>query len=246
MTLTVESELRANHENFKREVISETSSVRQIVTLNNNEFFESYKLVCAFRGWHEIALQGASEEVAGFFIEAHNDILTSHVLATTGMWRSSLISLRAFMESYLAFIYFRDHPVELRQWSSGALKLEPKNLRQYCLKHPDICAYPIALASAKKLDTEYSKLSGSVHGARTDFRMTGPSSYPAISTPDLVRLRKWIKLKRDVVRTALVLMLTLNASALRGSSHPVFRKVLGSCLLPSSKLSIKQQIGVST
>jgi hypothetical protein len=163
----------------------------------------------------------------------------------SGMWRSSLISLRAFMESYLAFVFFRDHPIELRQWKEGNFRLEPKNLRQYSLKHPEVVAFPVALAAAKKLDSEYSKLSGSVHGTRTDFRMTAPSSYPAISTADVVRLRKWIKLERDVVRTALVLFLALNVRSLKGAAHPVFRRVLGACLSSGIKNSIKQQMSVT-
>lgn len=245
MAVTLEAEFRANHEKFKPAVLSETAAVQQSLLSNDATFLESYKLVCAFRGWHEIVLQDVSEQVVGFFIEAHNDLLTSHVLAMSGMWRSSLISLRAFMESYLAFVFFRDHPIELRQWSEGDFRLEPKNLRQYCVKHPDVGAYPIALSTAMKLDGEYSKLSGSVHGTRTDFRMTAASSYPAISTADVMRLKKWIKLERNVVRTSLVLLLALNSKSLKGAAHPVFRRVIGACLSSAVKSSIRQQMSIT-
>jgi hypothetical protein len=161
------------------------------------------------------------------------------------MWRSALISLRSFMESYLCFIYFKDHPVELELWQKGDFRLEPKGLRQYCVKHPKICRYALSKAAAARLDNEYAKLSGSVHGSKVDFRMTSPSSYPAIATSDAARLKSWQGLQTQVVRNSLLIFLGLHCGLLQGAAHPAFRKILAVNFTPATKRAIKAQMGIN-
>ena len=149
------------------------------------------------------------------------------------------------MESYLAFIYFKDHPIELMQWKSGEFRLEPKILRQYCMRHPAIKEFSIAKAASQRLDAEYSQLSGFVHGSKVDFRMTSPSKYPAIATVERARLMKWQKLQTMVVRTSILLFAALYKDKLQGAAVPVFRRILSEVLTKASRSSIKNQMKVN-
>ena len=245
MPVTIEAEFSANYDTFKVAAEASNANVKGTLSANDKIFLSSYKLICAFRGWHEIGLVSLSDDVIGFFIEAHNDLLTSHVHATSGMWRSALISLRSFMESYLAFVYFKDHPVELAQWKVGELRLEPKVLRQYCVKHPELKKYSVVKSATQRLDSEYSKLSGSVHGSKVDFRMTSASAYPAIATGDLSRLRAWQKLQTQSVQTSLLIFIGLFAGRLHGAAHPLFRKVLNANFPPKIRQDVKAQLGIN-
>lgn len=245
MPVSIDSELSANHRKFKAAAKADSLKVTNSISSQDSIFLSSYRLICVFRGWHEVALASLSEDVVGFFIEAHNDLLTSHVHATNGMWRSALISLRSFMESYLSFIYFKDHPVELAQWKNGEFRIEPKTLRQYCMKHPNLKSRAVVKNAAARLDGEYSKLSGSVHGSKVDFRMTSSSSYPAIATDNVNRLRAWQKLETQVVRTALLIFLGLYFEKLQGAAHPVFRKVMAGGFTLATKQAIKSQLGIN-
>lgn len=245
MPVSVDSELSANHRKFKSAAKADSSKVSNSISAHDSFFFSSYRLICIFRGWHEVALASLSEDVVGFFIEAHNDLLTSHVHATNGMWRSALISLRSFMESYLSFVYFKDHPIELVQWKNGEFRVEPKILRQYCMKHPNLKSRAVVRAAVARLDSEYSKLSGSVHGSKVDFRMTSSSSYPAIATDEIIRLRAWQKLETQVVRTALLIFLGLYFERLQGAAYPVFRKIMAVGFPPATKQAVKSQLGIN-
>lgn len=244
MTLTVQVELEANYDRFEAAVANDLAAVSAALLVEKATFLKNYSQICAFRGFHEIALTGQSEASIGFFIEAHNDLLTAHVLATSGMWRSAYIALRSFMESYLGHIYFQDHPVELELWMAGKLKIEPKVLRGYCRTHPAITAHATPKSASEKLETQYARLSSSVHGSKVDFRMTDASTFPAIATSDAISLKKWQSLATDLIRTALIIYLALHAGRLKGAAHPAFRKVLGVALTPTAKAGVKAQLGV--
>lgn len=245
MTASIEDELEKNHTLFKKAVFDENGKSASILDKDEGVYLKSYKLICAFRGWHEISLPGTTSDVAGFFIEAHNDLLTAHVHAMFGMWRSASISLRSFMESYLSFIYFKDHSIELELWKAGKFKIEPKNLRVYCANHPVLTASSVVKNATGALDKHYSELSGFVHGAKVDFRMTKQTDYPAISSPDSVRLKKWQSLQGKVVGDALIIFLGLYSGKMTGASHLLFRKVLGTVISKSKKTNLKVQLSIN-
>lgn len=244
MTVSLQAELKANYGRFSTVVVNDLAAISAVLLGEEAVLLKSYYQICAFRGFHEVALTNQSEESISFFIEAHNDLLTSHVLAASGMWRSAHIALRSFMESYLGHIYFQDHPIELELWADEKFKTEPRDLRAYSRTHPAIAGYAISKSASDKLDSQYARLSKSVHGSKVDFRMTDASNFPAIASSDVIKLRKWQSLAADVVRTALVLYLSLHADKLKGAAHPVFRKVLGASLTPTMKVGVKAQLGV--
>ena len=167
-------EVSSNAELF-RQSVSEAilRNIDEIVRRDSAILDKAYARLTTLQAWRSFVLdQQISREALGFFAEAQNDGITSSILITSGLWRSSLKSLRSLIENLVQSVYFMDHPVEYRRWADGKLRLTFNELFKYLSEHPDIANLPDALNPVADLKADYSYLSNVVHSSSLQFRMT--------------------------------------------------------------------------
>lgn len=189
---------------------------------------ESYQRLTTLQAWRHFVLDATtSADALAFFIEAQNDALVSHVLAGLGSWRSALKHLRSTIENVLAFIYYREHAVELELWASGEHRLGMTALISYFNAHPRVCSIPRSLTGLEILEKEYTTLSRAVHASATSFRMTSSADVPKIWDTDPIAFKKWLSRERATLRGINLLLLCLFRERLAGAALRDLRSVLG-------------------
>lgn len=234
-------EIEAQRKRFDGRWPTELATARTAMD-GSAAFVESYRLIVTFQAWRvELLEKIESSQALAFLVEAQNDLLTSHVQAGMGIWRSALKALRSCIENTLFYLYYKDHPVELVLWTSGQHRLATKDLYAYFEKHPLI--HPTAWTEIKAaIEDEYSTLSKAVHGGLM-FRMTGPGGM-RISSSDVSRLGMWSTRQKHVVRILNRLLLSLYSSNLQGAAFPNLRRACGLAIPRNQFEKIKRETGV--
>jgi hypothetical protein len=243
---SLEAELKRNYAQFAKEVVADSSVVSTALLAEDAKFFASYRLLCAFRAFHEAVIDAESDDVQGFFIEAHNDLLTSHVHAMNGMWRSGFKSLRSYLENFLCFVYYKDHTIELELWKNGKFRIGASALFKYCDSHPKLGVSKTAKAALDQLKKDYERLSVAVHASRTDYRMTSAASYPQLSTSSKVSLGHWQSRELSAVRACVLVLFVLFSRNFTGAAHKGVRSVVGPVLTASSRSKLLAEHAVRT
>lgn len=241
---SLNAELARNFNQFAREAINESEAVRNALRVEDQKYLESFKMLCAFRAFHDSIVAGESDDAQGFYIEAHNDLLTAHVHATNGMWRSSFKSLRSFLENFLSFLYYKDHPIELQLWKTGKFRIGAAELRKYVSAHPLVVNSSLAKSAVDSIESDYAKLSISVHASRVDYRMTAQNAYPSLSSASKVSLGQWLSQERSVIRLAIVLMLVIYQKQLRGAGSRGLRTIAGLVLSADKKARVMTELAI--
>jgi len=242
--VTVAAEVAENYARFSTRWAVELETSKNGLA-NSGRLMASYARMAAYNGLKESVLTpGCSDECSAFFLEAQNDLLTSHVLASLGVWRASLQSLRSFLENSLSGLYFKDHPIELRLWQAGQTKLAFSELSSYFKKHPDVGSLQQSVTGVPIIVAEYATLSKAVHGSAVNMRMTGDGSV-RISSSETARLNAWATRQTNVVRGVVLLTLCLNKNQFTGTRLLPVRSVLGAVLTNTGRTQTRTALSIS-
>lgn len=202
---------------------------------------ESYRRIAAIQALKSGIIEPKySGPAVSFYAEAQNDLLTSHVLASFGAWRSALQALRSSIENVLNAFYYNDHPVEVRLWQSTDFKMSVAGLFSYFGAHPDIVQVGLPTAGVEQLKSEYSTLSKAVHASAPSFRMTDPAAKLLLWSSDKVKLGMWATREQKVVEGICLLTAILNQPRLSGAALPQVRAVLEFAVTSAKRKKLKE------
>jgi hypothetical protein len=218
-----------------------------IAALRKSEavFKNSYARLVSINLWRELLLNHTlDDESLAFFLEAQNDALVSHVFASQGAWRASLQSLRAFLESAVFCLYFKDHPVELELWSLGKYKPGFADTKQYISRHPRFLDIEPSVAGIDGLGDEYNTLSRAVHGG-APFRMTVLGNETLLWSAERASLGAWAAREKKAVAAINQVLLTMFSKELQGTALPLLRKALGFAIPSAMHLRIKKNLSIT-
>ncbi|MDF3363192.1 hypothetical protein HLM50_19330 [Sulfitobacter sp. Ks41] len=235
-------------ENFKKfsEKLPENISASISALMDEKYLPVSYARLCAMNAFKRDVVPTINQaDAKRFFDEAHNDLLTSHVMASIGAWRPALKSLRSFIENSCAAIYFSDHRIELIRWSQGKFRISPRELREYVSDHPCVDKISKDYNIKSKLDTEYSTLSKAVHGSNDLFRMTDSSGGTYMNKPSKAELGKWAKRESEAFDVIMVILCSYFKSELDGARRPGLRTTLHYCMGRAAKDTLRSEMGIT-
>ena len=212
---------------------------------HDDKFLRSYRRIAALQALRTsliVPLYGAS--VADFFVEAQNDALTSHVFASFGAWRSSLKSLRSCIEDTFGALYFKDHPIELRLWEQGDMRLGFTATHKYFVEHPDLKLCKDGVSGLDTIKEEYATLSKAVHGSAKGFRMTENAAGLLLWNTQQAKLGAWETRHKKVLEALCLLVVCLHAPKLQGAAHASLRSVLGFAIGPNRRTQLRDQLHI--
>lgn len=208
-------------------------------------FSESYRRISAINALKAtLVVPNYSAESSAFFLEAHNDLLVSHVTASCGSWRAALQSLRSSLENTVCAIYYNDHPVEFTLWSEGKFRIGFSDLYGYLTKHPTIARSRLEVSGLDIIQAEYATLSKAVHASATNFRMTENSSVLLWNT-DPIRANMWASREKKVVEGISLLLVALFRDELTGAKHSSLRDVLYFAISPAKRSLLKSELRIT-
>lgn len=185
-----------------------------------------------------------STGAVAFFVEAQNDALTSHVLASFGAWRSALKALRSAIENVFGCLYFKDHPIELKQWEAGSYRLGFSATHKYFLDHPHLATVPASLTGLGDIKAEYATLSKAVHGSAKNFRMTNDAASLLLWSTDVAKLSSWDTRHRKVIEALCLLTVSLFADRLQGAGNAQVRAMLGHAISTGRRKQLKETLHI--
>jgi hypothetical protein len=221
-------EIEANFENFSKTWRAEQAAVSAALEKEKATFVLSYQRIVSLHAWRSYVLQDRiGEGSLAFFLEAQNDALVSHVLAQHGSWRVALKALRSCLENVLSALYYKDHPVELELWASGASRIPFSDLFAYFEQHPALKGVPAELTGLPTLKGEFGTLSRAVHGSAKGFRMTKDGKHILLWSSAKDSLGPWSAREHEVLAGVNALLVTLFRGALTGAALPGLRKAVG-------------------
>lgn len=239
-------EIISNFSAFTTTWRAELDATFNALTADEAAFLESYGRIAAFNAWREYVLNTRlSQESIGFFLEAQNDALVSHVFARLGSWRSALKSLRSMIENTLFCIYYKDHPVELSLWFTSAHTIAFSELTAYCLRHPLIGDCKTGKHSVELLVKEYATLSRAVHGSAPSFRMTAKGGKTLLWNADRPSVGAWQNREKSVCRGLNLILACLYRSDLQGTSHSGLRSAIFRCVSNEDRLNAKNDLKIA-
>lgn len=238
-------EVDSNFDNFFEEVKVSSRDAFDSLSVNKEDFKESYRRLVSFQAWNSELLDNtACNDTKGFFIEAQNDALMSHALARQGAWRVALMSLRSCIENTLFGLFYINHPVELKLWKAGNHKLGFSEVKNYLMKHPDFIGLPNRVTGISELDKEYATLSKAVHGSSSSFRVTKNGHVEGLNVLSNAELGSWKCREKKTVKLLNIVLLNFFKEDLAGTSLPNLRKAI-SLAIPDALFSdIKKELNV--
>jgi hypothetical protein len=187
-----------------------------------------------------------SEEALGFFFEAQNDAIVSHVFARQGYWRSALKSLRSCIETVMQCLFYMDHPVELELWQAGDHRLGRAVLQQYLESHPRVRGVkPDKLTGLAILSKEYETLSRAVHASAKGFRMTADADAVQLCSDDRASLGKWLTRERSVLLGVNLLLVVMFRQELEAGRVPNLREVISLAIPQAYHAEVKSALRVT-
>lgn len=242
-----DQEVTSNAETFRQSVPTAiASNIDEIVARDSALLDKAYARLTTLQSWRSFVLdQRISKEALGFFAEAQNDGITSSILISSGLWRSSLKSLRSLIENLIQSTYFMDHPVEYRRWAEGKLRPTFSELFKYLSEHPDICELPEGLNPVADLKAHYRHLSNVVHASALEFRMTDDVDDLVLWKTSAADIGSWSTTHKRVLIAANKLYLALFSIHLQGAASKGLRESLAIVLPASLDDKIKAQMSVN-
>jgi hypothetical protein len=209
-------------------------------------FQASYIRLTALQAWRaNIVDSQLSTGSAGFFIEAQNDALISHIQASIGSWRVALKALRSCIENVLLCLYYKDHHVELALWEVGKFRLPFNEAVKYFKSHPSLFQMPDNLIGLPLITAEYEKLSKAVHSSATDFRMTADGMGVSLWKTDKKHEGRWETHEKRTLEGLNLLLLVLFRERLTGTALKPVRQGLGFVIPAKKDASIRAKLGVT-
>lgn len=203
-------------------------------------FLESYRRLCCLGALkRDIVVPHISTGSAAFMLEAHNDALTSHVMANIGAWRVALQALRSCIENSLCCLYYKDHPVELELWTQKKFRITFSDLHKYFASHPGLRGISNSANGLDQIHEEYATLSLAVHGSNINFRMTDSISEVLLWDSTPFRTGKWATRERKVLEGVALLIGYLFRAQLEGARQPQVRALMAYVVGPSKRGPLK-------
>jgi hypothetical protein len=243
MTLLTK-EIEANFVAFTQQWKQELSDTMGHLAISEPKFSASYRRMVSLNAWREFLSAQVSKETLQFFVEAQNDILISHVLASMGCWRSALNSLRSCIENVGHCLYYKDHPVELELWMMAKHRIDFRGLCDYFARHPFLEKSTTAVSGLTLIRNEFSILSRAVHGS-ISFRMTGGTGSTSLWNADVRSLGPWITRQSKTLTGLNLFLLAMFRDQIQGTKQPGLRAA-ASLAIPASKYdAIKKDIQVA-
>lgn len=243
--MTLVGEIDKNHDSFLSDWTKQ-SHLNWNEISKNKALVLSYRRICAFSAIRSQIIEHiVSAEVHAFALEAHNDAIVAHILASTGAWRASLQSLRSFVENALNCAYYMDHPIECRLWSKGGNRLTFSDLHTYFSKHPDLVNYPISSTGIEQLKSEYSELSKAVHGSARSFRMTEGTKGILLWSTDKKDVGMWSARETKAHESICLIYAYLFSDKLNGTKLPSVRSALNLAISKKKATELKKHVGIS-
>lgn len=234
-----EDELAANFEQFTNRWPEEMERAFSELSEHDDhgdKFLRSYKRIVSINAWRSLIIQSTdSEGPVNFFVEAHNDAVSSHVFARLGSWRTALKSLRSCIENVLFCEFYKDHPVEFRKWKKSEHRITFQKLLKYFQTHPEIKELPNHLSGLPRLNSEYATLSQAVHSSAPSFRMTEGEEETRLWSTDRAKLGAWHTRERISLTGINLLLCALYREELQGAAQQGLRRAV-SLTLSSSDL----------
>lgn len=181
---------------------------------------------------------------AQFFQEAQSDAITSQLLASTGMWRSSLVMLRSFLENVVRTAYYMDHPIEYRLRETGNHNIPLAKVLSYLTTHPEIIDMPESINGIGLLRQEYQNLSKAVHSSSQEYRMNEGADAATLWKVDPINLSKWAKHHRQVIQCTSLILICLFREKLTGMANRPLRQSLRYAVPVSKDTQIKAKLKI--
>lgn len=241
------AEVRSNFDSFTKSWKKSLPDVIASLDSYESDFLKSYARITSLNAWRNNILEAKiSESSLGFYAEALNDALISHVFARFGTWRSALKALRSCIENTCYCLYYKDHPIELRLWESGKHRPGFSETLNYLASHPDISSLgDTAVTGIATLKEEYSTLSRAVHGSAKSFRMSSDAGDIALWKGDPPSLGQWKTRESQTLSALNLLMMSMFRNELLGTQQPGLRQSLAEVVSPSIRLKVKKQLGIT-
>jgi len=246
MPTNLEKEINKNFENFSKSWKKELNDGILGLEKKKKNLQESYRRLTSLQAWRTTIIeQSVSSEVLGFFLEAQNDSLISHVQASCGSWRVSLKSLRSLIENILYTLYYMDHPIELRLWSEGRHKLGFKELVSYLERHPDYQDIRPNLNGIEIIKSEYAVLSRVVHASSRGFRMSEDGNVINLWDTDQKKVSKWATREKNTLLGVNLFLITMFKKKLQGTKCAALRQTLAFVIPKNKDNQIKKQLSIT-
>lgn len=239
-------EVDHNFETFFNELPAGVTSAIVSLAAEKEKFKDSYRHLVSLQAWRTEVLEHLlPPDALKFFIEAHNDGLTSHFLARQGAWRVSLMSLRSCVENTLGGVFYAEHPVELAQWQTGEHRLGFTETMNYLTAHPAFNGISENESGLGLIKGEYGTLSRAVHGSSHLFRMTKAGNISLTNEHSVADLGAWTTREKIVLTGLNLILITFLRQHLQGAAHQNLRKALSLVIPVKRHGSIKQLFGVT-
>ena len=202
------------------------------------------ELVASLQGWLEyyVKTDRFPENVGNFFAEAVNDAILAYYFARVGTWRPAYQSLRSTLENSLYFLYYKDHPVELKLWEAQQHRMGFTALHGYLKGHPDLAVFNLQITGLEAIDASYASLSRAVHGSVEYFRMVSKApnqELPSIHVHSPIELSHFKTALRKLVEAINQLFVAVFRADLQGTSLPLLRQGVANTIGPKRRTLIK-------
>ena len=241
--MSLAAELEANFDKFTTRFEAELTSARATLVGERQRFLESYARIASLNAWREQLLAHViSADSLGFFLEAQNDALTSHVFARFGAWRSAYQALRSCIENIAMCGYFKDHPVELRRWHIGAFRIAFSAVHDYLEVHPDLAKHTNVngLAGLKREDANPMQSCSCSRAFSDDCRTGGTRLWSG----DHASAGKWATRERETLRAVNLLLMTMFREHLQGAKLPALRGIIRQIMPVSRRPAVKKDLAI--
>jgi hypothetical protein len=241
--MTLISEIKSNYNGFLQDWQGELST--RLSSLNTAHFENSYMRLTSLQAWRSNIIEPyLSDGCVGFFVEAQNDALISHIQASMGSWRVALKAQRSLIENILLCLYYKDHPVEFVLWEQGKFRIPFSEALPYFKKHPAISILPDGITGLGVIDQEYGKLSKAVHSSSIDFRMTEDGKALSLWKADKKYENIWESHEKKTLQGINLLLISFFKEYLQGTNLGGLRETLGFVIPPEKDAEIKKSLGV--
>lgn len=244
--MTLADEIKHNFAAFQEGWRADLSTRLTDLPNHLSRFERSYMRLTSFQAWRvgviDAYLPAGS---VGFYAEAQNDALISHVQASVGLWRVALKSLRSCIENTLLCLYYKDHQVEQKLWEIGKFRISVSAVMNYFKDHPLILDLPESITGIGIISQEYGKLSKAVHASSRDFRMTEDGKGMSLWKTDTVHENRWETHEKRTVLGLNLLMLALFKEHLQGANLSSVRQSLGLVIPKGKDAEIKSKLAVT-
>lgn len=246
MTSPLVAEIDENRRQFEVEWIQAARAHRDALG-GLQAFAESYRRLAAFGSLiRDVAIPSMSQDAGSFLFEAHNDALTSHILARHGAWRSSLQSLRSVIEDCLSGLYYADHSIELTLWNDGKFRMGFTDLIRYFEIHPAYAGVDQQRSGIATIKEEYATLSRAVHGSSKNFRMTSVSSEVLLWSDKKSSAAQWVSREKRTLEALAMMICIRYAGAMAGARLPHVRSMMVFVISHRARAFLKNEKNINS